>query len=73
MICIYVNNQNRAILLTKDKKMRAFATFEYKTCEEKCCFFKTYYEKKIKTSKQKEIMCTLNPESESWDEYVISL
>ena len=24
MICIYVNNQNRAILLTKDKKMRAF-------------------------------------------------
>lgn len=53
--------------------MRAFATFEYKTCEEKCCFFKTYYDWNVKTSKQKEIMCTLDPESESWDEYVISL
>ena len=55
--------------------LRVFATFEYKKCEEKCCFFyKTYYDwGAVKTSKQKMIMCMFNYEAKSEEEYMLSL
>ena len=50
--------------------LRAFATYEYKICVEKCClFYKKYNDWEVKTSKQMEVMRTLNPTSKSEEEY----
>ncbi len=55
--------------------LRVFATFEYKKCEEKCCFFyKIYYDwNVVETSRRKMIMCTLNYEAKSEEDYMLSL